>query len=74
MLTIHSDIQVMNLINAVQESSSLTVSQALEKVVEILRTSELYAPRLPQQIARDSDPMTNDLVEGLVVVGACLHK
>lgn len=58
--------KVINMINAAQESSSLTVSQALDKVLEILRTSELYAPYLPPQLGRDDDPMTSDLVGGLV--------
>ncbi|KAL8618682.1 hypothetical protein ACOMHN_048858 [Nucella lapillus] len=57
--------KVINMINAAQESSSLTVAQALEKVVEILRTSELYAPLLPK-MGSEEDPMTTDLVGGLV--------
>ncbi|XP_076443536.1 high affinity cAMP-specific and IBMX-insensitive 3',5'-cyclic phosphodiesterase 8A-like isoform X2 [Babylonia areolata] len=58
--------KVINMINAAQETSSLTVAQALEKVVEMLRTSELYAPYLPPQLGREEDPMTTDLVGGLV--------
>ncbi|KAK7492620.1 hypothetical protein BaRGS_00016099 [Batillaria attramentaria] len=57
--------KVINMINAAQESSPLTVAQALDKVLEILRTSELYAPYLPP-LGRDDDPMTTDLVGGLV--------
>ncbi|XP_076465787.1 high affinity cAMP-specific and IBMX-insensitive 3',5'-cyclic phosphodiesterase 8B-like isoform X2 [Babylonia areolata] len=57
--------KVISMITAAQESSSLTVAQALEKVVEILQTSELYAPLLPM-LASEKDPMTTDLVGGLV--------
>ena len=64
-------LQVINMINAAQESSSLTVAQALEKVVDILRTSELYAPYLPPQLGREDDQMTTDLVGGLVSVSSC---
>ncbi|XP_041369550.1 high affinity cAMP-specific and IBMX-insensitive 3',5'-cyclic phosphodiesterase 8B-like isoform X2 [Gigantopelta aegis] len=57
--------KVINLINTVQESCPLSVVQVLDKVVEILRTSELYSPYLTQQM-QDEDPMTSDLVGGLV--------
>lgn len=63
-----SRVQVINMINVAQESSPATVVQALDKVLEILRTSELYAPHLPPQLGRDDDPMTSDLVGGLVSV------
>jgi hypothetical protein len=62
--------QVINIINAAQESSPITVVQALDKVLEILRTSELYSPYFAQQM-KDNDPMTSDLVSGLVSV-SCL--
>lgn len=61
------------MINAAQESSPLTVSQALDKVLDILRTSELYAPYLTPQIGREDDPMTSDLVGGLVSVREFYH-
>ncbi|PVD20218.1 hypothetical protein C0Q70_20714 [Pomacea canaliculata] len=66
-MTIEAPItKVINMINVAQESSPATVVQALDKVLEILRTSELYAPHLPPQLGRDDDPMTSDLVGGLV--------
>ncbi|KAK3097852.1 hypothetical protein FSP39_013823 [Pinctada imbricata] len=64
-MTIEAPItKVINIINAAQESSPITVVQALDKVLEILRTSELYSPYF--QTMREDDPMTTDLVGGLV--------
>ncbi|XP_077478483.1 high affinity cAMP-specific and IBMX-insensitive 3',5'-cyclic phosphodiesterase 8B [Stigmatopora argus] len=63
-MTIEAPItKVINIINAAQESSPLTVAEALERVLEILRTTELYSPQLA---AKDDDPHTNDLVGGLM--------
>ncbi|ESO88093.1 hypothetical protein LOTGIDRAFT_126656, partial [Lottia gigantea] len=67
-MTIEAPItKVINIINAAQENSPLTVAQALDKVLEILRSSELYSPFFNQQM-KDEDPMTSDLVGGLVSV------
>ena len=57
---------MINIINAAQENSPITVVQALDKVLEILRTSELYSPYFAQEI-RDDD-MTSDYLGGLVSV------
>lgn len=57
--------QVINIINAAQESSPVTVAEALERVLEILRTTELYSPQLA---SKEDDPHTNDLVGGLMNV------
>lgn len=59
--------QVINIINAAQESSPVTVAEALDRVLEILRTTELYSPQLA---SKDDDPHTNDLVGGLMSVRA----
>lgn len=58
-------LQVINIINAAQESSPVTVAEALERVLEILRTTELYSPQLA---SKEDDPHTNDLVGGLMNV------
>uniref|UniRef100_A0A8C6KPI7 Phosphodiesterase n=1 Tax=Nothobranchius furzeri TaxID=105023 RepID=A0A8C6KPI7_NOTFU len=58
--------QVINIINAAQESSPVTVAEALDRVLEILRTTELYSPQLA---SKDDDPHTNDLVGGLMSDG-----
>lgn len=58
--------QVINIINAAQEDSPNAVVQALDRVLEILRSSELYSPYLNMK----QDPITNDLVGGLMTVGA----
>lgn len=56
---------MINIINAAQESSPVTVAEALERVLEILRTTELYSPQLA---SKEDDPHTNDLVGGLMNV------
>lgn len=43
----------------------MTVAEALDRVLEILRTTELYSPQLA---SKDDDPHTNDLVGGLMNV------
>uniref|UniRef100_A0A3B4VP23 Phosphodiesterase n=1 Tax=Seriola dumerili TaxID=41447 RepID=A0A3B4VP23_SERDU len=58
--------QVINIINAAQESSPVTVAEALDRVLEILRTTELYSPQLA---SKEDDPHTNDLVGGLMSDG-----
>ena len=41
--------------------------QALDKVLEILRTSELYSPYFAQEM-KGGDPITSDYLGGLVSV------
>uniref|UniRef100_A0A673BT52 Phosphodiesterase n=1 Tax=Sphaeramia orbicularis TaxID=375764 RepID=A0A673BT52_9TELE len=65
-MTIEAPItKVINIINAAQESSPMPVAEALDRVLEILRTTELYSPQLG---TKDEDPHTNDLVGGLMTV------
>uniref|UniRef100_A0A8C9T3Y2 Phosphodiesterase n=1 Tax=Scleropages formosus TaxID=113540 RepID=A0A8C9T3Y2_SCLFO len=64
--TIGVHTQVINIINAAQESSPMPVAEALDRVLEILRTTELYSPQLG---TKDEDPHTNDLVGGLMMDG-----
>lgn len=64
-MTIEAPItKVINIINAAQENSPVTVVQALDRVLEILRSSELYHPQNSQ--VKEEDQMTNDLVGGLM--------
>ncbi|XP_067280350.1 high affinity cAMP-specific and IBMX-insensitive 3',5'-cyclic phosphodiesterase 8B isoform X3 [Pseudorasbora parva] len=66
-MTIEAPItKVINIINAAQESSPVTVAEALDRVLEILRTTELYSPQLA---SKEDDPHTNDLVGGLMSDG-----
>uniref|UniRef100_A0A8C9SJ61 Phosphodiesterase n=1 Tax=Scleropages formosus TaxID=113540 RepID=A0A8C9SJ61_SCLFO len=66
-MTIEAPItKVINIINAAQESSPMPVAEALDRVLEILRTTELYSPQLG---TKDEDPHTNDLVGGLMMDG-----
>lgn len=63
--------QVINIINAAQENSPVTVAEALDRVLEILRTTELYSPQLA---SKEDDPHTNDLVGGLMSVSGISRK
>nr|XP_014340305.1 PREDICTED: high affinity cAMP-specific and IBMX-insensitive 3',5'-cyclic phosphodiesterase 8A isoform X2 [Latimeria chalumnae] len=66
-MTIEAPItKVINIINAAQESSPIPVVEALDRVLEILRTTELYSPQLG---TKDEDPHTSDLVGGLMTDG-----
>ncbi|KAM8782791.1 high affinity cAMP-specific and IBMX-insensitive 3',5'-cyclic phosphodiesterase 8A isoform 2-T2 [Rhynchonycteris naso] len=66
-MTIEAPItKVINIINAAQENSPMPVTEALDHVLEILRTTELYSPQFS---AKDDDPHTSDLVEGLMSDG-----
>uniref|UniRef100_A0A3Q2P083 Phosphodiesterase n=1 Tax=Fundulus heteroclitus TaxID=8078 RepID=A0A3Q2P083_FUNHE len=66
-MTIEAPItKVINIINQAQESSPMPVAEALDRVLEILRTTELYSPQLG---TKDEDPHTNDLVGGLMTDG-----
>lgn len=59
--------KVINILTSVQDSCSNQVAQALDKALEILRTSELYSPYLSQPLKEDQ--MTSDLVGGLLSHG-----
>uniref|UniRef100_A0A8C0WHZ3 Phosphodiesterase n=1 Tax=Castor canadensis TaxID=51338 RepID=A0A8C0WHZ3_CASCN len=66
-MTIEAPItKVINIINAAQESSPMPVTKALDRVLEILRTTELYSPQFS---AKEEDPHATDLVGGLVSDG-----
>jgi len=43
----------------------MPVAEALDRVLEILRTTELYSPQFG---TKEEDPHTNDLVGGLMTV------
>ncbi|MEJ1278057.1 hypothetical protein NN561_008976 [Cricetulus griseus] len=58
-------VKVINIINAAQENSPMPVTEALDRVLEILRTTELYSP----QFTVEDDPHATDLVGGLVSDG-----
>ncbi|XP_029391452.1 high affinity cAMP-specific and IBMX-insensitive 3',5'-cyclic phosphodiesterase 8A [Mus pahari] len=56
--------KVINIINAAQENSPVPVTEALNRVLDILRTTELYSPQFNAQ----DDPHATDLVGGLMSV------
>ncbi|XP_061414674.1 high affinity cAMP-specific and IBMX-insensitive 3',5'-cyclic phosphodiesterase 8B isoform X1 [Lethenteron reissneri] len=70
-MTIEAPItKVINIINAAQESSPGSVSEALDRVLEILRSAELYSPQLADAAPNPhTDPHTSDLLGGLVTDG-----
>lgn len=45
----------------------MPVTEALDRVLEILRTTELYSPQFG---VKDEDPHANDLIGGLISVSA----
>lgn len=49
----------------------MPVAEALDRVLEILRTTELYSPQLG---TNEEDPHTNDLVGGLMTVSLNAYK
>lgn len=53
---------------ATQENSPVFVVQALDRVLEILRSTELYNPQLGVGQGKSEDQMTSDLVSGLITV------
>ena len=57
--------QVISQIVALQESTPSMV-EPLDKILEVLRQSELYAPYLTQQVREDK--FTSELVGGLMTV------
>ncbi|XP_044179866.1 high affinity cAMP-specific and IBMX-insensitive 3',5'-cyclic phosphodiesterase 8A-like isoform X2 [Acropora millepora] len=57
--------KVINMLSAAQENSPMSVVQALDRVLEILRTAELYSPFTTTEDER----MTNELVGGLISNG-----
>ncbi|KAG8516376.1 High affinity cAMP-specific and IBMX-insensitive 3',5'-cyclic phosphodiesterase 8A, partial [Galemys pyrenaicus] len=66
-LTIEAPItKVIGLISAAREGSPVPVTEALDRVLQILRTSELYCPQFG---AQEDDPHASDLVGGLVSDG-----
>lgn len=58
--------KAMSIISAAQESCPHHVSQALEKVLDILRSTELFTPHLEMK-GRSEDPVTTDLVGALLL-------
>jgi high affinity cAMP-specific and IBMX-insensitive 3',5'-cyclic phosphodiesterase 8 len=60
--------KVINIISQAQESSPNYISQALDKVLDILRSNELFAPHVTEMRGRNDDPVTNDLVGALLLV------
>ena len=69
-LTIEAPItKVINIIAAAQQSCPLYIAETLEKVLEILRTTEIYSPQFFEgNRVRSDDPLTTDLLGALLSV------
>ncbi|XP_077516214.1 high affinity cAMP-specific and IBMX-insensitive 3',5'-cyclic phosphodiesterase 8B-like isoform X2 [Amblyomma americanum] len=61
--------KVINMLVSTQENSSAMVAQALDRVIDILRSTELYNPQLGVGQGKSEDQMTSDLVTGLINTG-----
>nr|XP_018914696.1 PREDICTED: high affinity cAMP-specific and IBMX-insensitive 3',5'-cyclic phosphodiesterase 8B [Bemisia tabaci]XP_018914697.1 PREDICTED: high affinity cAMP-specific and IBMX-insensitive 3',5'-cyclic phosphodiesterase 8B [Bemisia tabaci]XP_018914698.1 PREDICTED: high affinity cAMP-specific and IBMX-insensitive 3',5'-cyclic phosphodiesterase 8B [Bemisia tabaci]XP_018914699.1 PREDICTED: high affinity cAMP-specific and IBMX-insensitive 3',5'-cyclic phosphodiesterase 8B [Bemisia tabaci] len=61
--------RVISLICSAQENSSDHVVQILDKVMDILRTTELYSSHLKADNIRCDDPVTSDLIGALISQG-----
>ncbi|CAN7940508.1 unnamed protein product, partial [Ixodes hexagonus] len=69
-MTIEAPItKVINMLVAIQEKSPVLVVQALDRVLEILRSTELYNPQLGVGQGKSEDQITSDLVSGLITTG-----
>ncbi|CAN8005229.1 unnamed protein product, partial [Ixodes hexagonus] len=69
-MTIEAPItKVINMLVATQENSPVFVVQALDRVLEILRSTELYNPQLGVGQGNSEDQITSDLVSGLITTG-----
>uniref|UniRef100_A0A1B6C1K8 3',5'-cyclic-AMP phosphodiesterase n=1 Tax=Clastoptera arizonana TaxID=38151 RepID=A0A1B6C1K8_9HEMI len=66
--------RVISLICAAQENSTGQVVQILDKVVDILRTTELYSSHLKADNLRCEDPVTSDLIGALITVSKLSHQ
>lgn len=58
--------KVVTLISQAQEQSSPEVALMLDKVIDILRTTELYSPVVREDKLRPDDPVTTDLISALL--------
>uniref|UniRef100_A0A8D8YSX9 3',5'-cyclic-AMP phosphodiesterase n=2 Tax=Cacopsylla melanoneura TaxID=428564 RepID=A0A8D8YSX9_9HEMI len=61
--------KVISLISAAQEHSSDHVINILDKVIDILRTTELYSSHVKAENLRCEDPVTSDLIGALISQG-----
>jgi len=64
--------KVINIINSAQENSPVMVATALERVLDILRSSELYSPYFGPNVK--DDQMTNDLVGGIMTTQPSIKR
>lgn len=67
--TLFFRLQVISLICSVQESANPESCKMLDKVIDILRSTELYSPNMKEDHrVRAEDPVTNDLIGALLTV------
>ncbi|XP_077512940.1 high affinity cAMP-specific and IBMX-insensitive 3',5'-cyclic phosphodiesterase 8B-like [Amblyomma americanum] len=61
--------QVINMLMAAKENSPGTAAQSLDRVINMLRRTELYNPHLGSSPGKAEDQITSDLVSGLISTG-----
>jgi len=61
--------KIITLLYSAHEQSSPSIQAQLDKVVDILRSTELYSPQLKENRIRPDDPVTVDLISALLSVG-----
>lgn len=61
--------KVVNMLMATKDNCAASVSQSLDRVIDILRSTELYNPQLSACMGKAEDQMTSDLVAGLTSTG-----
>nr|CAD7199359.1 unnamed protein product [Timema douglasi] len=65
--------RIIELINSAQEEAAEPVVQILDKVIDIVRTTELYTPHMKERPIKLTDPVTSDLISALLMVRTSLH-
>nr|CAD7586881.1 unnamed protein product [Timema genevievae] len=61
--------RIIELINSAQEEAAEPVVQILDKVIDIVRTTELYTPHMKERPIKLTDPVTSDLISALLMQG-----
>ncbi|KAL1429882.1 hypothetical protein MTO96_015388 [Rhipicephalus appendiculatus] len=61
--------KVVNMLMATKDNCAASVGQSLDRVIDILKSTELYNPQLSASMGKAEDQMTSDLVAGLTSTG-----
>ncbi|XP_075721688.1 high affinity cAMP-specific and IBMX-insensitive 3',5'-cyclic phosphodiesterase 8B isoform X3 [Rhipicephalus microplus] len=61
--------KVVNMLMATKDNCAASVGQSLDRVIDILKSTELYNPQLSASMGKAEDQITSDLVAGLTSTG-----